>query len=266
MGKNKIKFSFIIPNYNKGSYVSDCLNSIYKQTYKNFEVIVIDDGSTDNSLEEIKKFQVDKLLTTNRRQAGGARNAGLKQATGDYIVFLDSDDYLTNNNVLEKLSNLIKNEDIIFLNFTKNKYGQITEMIDPVETMESKIENTPFTGCPTKCFKRELIMDISFPEGIRYEDIIFTVEALCKAESFTNFNESFFTYRLVPNSNVTSPILEDTQLDIFQEILKIYRLCSKYPKYKINLINRIKRERLPLRLDIINKLIETGENTYRDNF
>ena len=88
--KNNIKFTFIVPNYNKGPYIEKCLTSIYSQTYTNYEIIVIDDGSNDDSLEKISKFPVNKILTTNRRQAGGARNEGLKYATGDYILFLDT--------------------------------------------------------------------------------------------------------------------------------------------------------------------------------
>lgn len=265
--KNKIRFSFIIPNYNKGSYISECLKSIYNQTYKNFEVIVIDDSSTDNSIEEIKKFSVDKVLTTNRRQAGGARNAGLNCASGDYIVFLDSDDYLTNNKVLENLASIIKDEDIIFLNFTKRRLDLVEkEMIDIDGDLAFKIENTDFLGAPTKCFKRELIKDISFPECKRYEDMCFTLEALCKAESYACFNDSFFIYRIVPNSNVTSPFTEDTMVDIFEEFLKMYRLGVKYPKYKTSLMNRIKRGRLSLRIEVLDKLMETGENTYKDYF
>ena len=263
---DKIKFSVIVPNYNKAPYIADCLNSIYGQTYKNFEVIVIDDGSTDNSLEEIKKFPEVKFITTNRLQAGGARNAGLKLATGDYIVFLDSDDYLTNSEVLEKLANVINSEDIIFLNFTKDNFGKIEEIIEKEETIENKIEKTNLLGCPTKCFKKELIQGIIFPECKRYEDMIFTLEAMCKAKEYTYFKESFFTYRKVQNSNATSPILEDTQLDMLEELIKFYRLCLKYPKYKTNLLNRIKGDRLPLRLEILNKAIETGENTYRNHF
>ena len=97
--KNNIKFSIIIPNYNKEEYVSDTLNSIFNQTYKNFEIIVIDDGSTDKSLEIIKNYDI-KLFTTNRKRAGGARNKGLDNATGDYIIFLYSYDYFTDNTVL----------------------------------------------------------------------------------------------------------------------------------------------------------------------
>lgn len=263
---NDIKFSFIIPNYNKGMYINDCLKSIYNQTYKNYEVIVIDDGSIDNSVEEIKKFPVDHFLITNRLQAGGARNLGLKYALGEYIIFIDSDDYLTNDRVLEKLSNIVDDNDIIFLNFTKNNFGNITEIINKNEPLEIKIEKSNLLGCPTKCFKKELIKDIIFPEQKRYEDIIFTLEALCRAKKYTYFSESFFTYRKVKNSNATSPMLEDAQLDILEEIVKIYRLCIKYPKYKENLLNRIKGDKIPLRLEILNELLETGNNKYYENF
>lgn len=262
----KIKFSVIVPNYNKAPYIEECLNSVFGQTYKNYEVIVIDDGSTDNSLEKIKKYPDVKLITTGRLQAGGARNAGMKLANGEYIVFLDSDDYLTNNEVLEKLANHINGEDIIFLSFTKDNFGKIEEMIEKEEAIENKIEKTSMLGCPTKCFKKELIQELRFPECKRYEDMIFTLEAMCKAKDYTYFKESFFTYRKVPNSNATLPILEDTQLDILEELIKFYRLCLKYPKYKANLMNRIKKDRLALRLDILNKAIETGENMYRNYF
>ncbi len=264
---NNIKFTFIVPNYNKGPYISECLNSIYNQTYKNYEVIVIDDGSTDDSLKKISKFPVNKLLKTNRKQAGGARNCGLKEATGDYIIFLDSDDYLTSNLSLFKLANIIKDEDIIFLDFTKKRStGEYVYMTEDNCSLKERIANTDLLGCPTKCFKRELIKNISFPECKRYEDISFTLEALCASKTFTNFNESFFTYRIVPNSNVTLPISEDTMLDLLEEYLKIYRLILKYPKYKESLMHRIENAKIPLRLEVLEHSILTGENKYRETF
>ena len=264
--KNNIKFSIIIPNYNKEEYVNDTLNSIINQTYKNFEIIVIDDGSTDNSLEIIKKFDNVKLFTTNRRRAGGARNKGLDNATGDYIIFLDSDDYFTNNTVLEKLANLITNEDIIFLNYTRDKFGDVFLIKEEHEDISLKIENTKNLGCPTKCFKKELIDDIRFPEAKRYEDINFALEAMCKAKTFNYFEESFFTYRSVPNSNVTSAVTEEAMIDILEELIHMYRLCIKYPQYKLNILNRIKRDKLNTRLDILNHLIEFNENKFFDYF
>jgi len=263
--KKQIKFSIIIPNYNKEAYIKDTLNSIFEQTYKNIEVIVIDDGSSDNSLDIIKDYDV-KLLHTNRKRAGGARNKGLDNASGDYILFLDSDDYFTNNTVIEKLANHINNEDIIFLSFTRDKFGNVYDIIEDNDDINNKIENTKYLGCPTKCFKKSLLDGIRFPEGKRFEDIIFTLEAMCKAKDYSYFNESFFTYRSVPNSNVTTEISGDTMIDILEELIKIYRLCIKYPKYKINLLNRLKNDKLNIRLDILNHLIEFDENKFLDYF
>lgn len=259
------KFSIIIPNYNKEQYIEETLNSIFNQTYKNFEVIVIDDASTDNSLEIINKYDV-KLFHTKRKMAGGARNVGLDHATGDYILFLDSDDYFTSPTILEKLANQITNEDLIFLNYHKDKFGEVVLMEEKHESLEEKIESTTNLGCPTKCFKRTLLEGIRFPEEKRYEDINFTLEALCKTKTYKYFEDSFFTYRKVPTSNTTSEITNDTMLDILEELIKMYRLCLKYPKYKLNILNRIKKDRLSQRLDILNHSIEFDENKFFELF
>lgn len=263
--ENKNRFSIIIPNYNKEEYVRETLESIFNQTYKNFEVIVVDDGSTDKSIEIIKEFDI-KLFHTNRKRAGGARNVGIDNATGDYIIFLDSDDYFTDNTVLERLNNLINGEDMIFLNYTKDKFGEVTIIKEEKEDISVKIENTKNLGCPTKCFKREILEGIRFPEAKRYEDINFALEAMCKATSFAYFEDSFFTYRKVPTSNTTSEITVDAMIDILEELVKMYRLCTKYPQYKLNILNRIKRDKLNTRLDILNHLIEFDENKFFDYF
>lgn len=263
--KKQYKFSIIIPNYNKEEYVRETLDSIFNQTYKNIEVIVVDDGSTDKSIEIINEFDV-KLFHTNRKRAGGARNVGLDNATGDYILFLDSDDYFTDNTVLEKLNNLINDEDIIFLNYTKDKFGEVTIIKEEKEDISVKIENTKNLGCPTKCFKREILEGIRFPEAKRYEDINFALEAMCKAQSFAYFEDSFFTYRKVPTSNTTTEITGDAMIDILEELVKMYRLCTKYPQYKLNILNRIKRDKLNTRLDLLNHLIEFDENKFFEYF
>lgn len=263
--EKKNKFSIIIPNYNKEEYIEETLNSIFNQTYQDFEVLVIDDGSTDKSIEIINKFPV-KLYHTTRKRAGGARNVGIDNATGEYIIFLDSDDYFTNNKVLEQLANLINNEDIIFLNYTKDKFGEVILIEEAEEDISIKIEHTKNLGCPTKCFKRELLSDIRFPESKRYEDINFALEAMCKAKSFAYFKDSFFTYRKVEASNTTSEITGDAMTDILEELVKMYRLCTKYPQYKLNILNRIKKDKLNTRLDILNHLIEFDENKFFEYF
>ena len=80
-----VKFSIVIPNYNEDKYIRECLESVFSQTYNNYEVIVVDDGSTDNSLQIVKDFNV-KIYHSNGLHAGGARNLGIDNASGDYIV------------------------------------------------------------------------------------------------------------------------------------------------------------------------------------
>ena len=264
--KNK-KFSIIIPNYNKAQYIKECLDSVMNQTFKNYEVIFIDDCSSDSSLQIASEYKDITILKTKKRsQAGGARNLGLKKAKGEYIVFLDSDDYFTDKYSLERLANHITDEDLVFINYTKNNFGIISEIIEPKTSLAKKIETTKNLGCPTKCFKRKLIKDISFAENKRYEDITFTLEAMCKAEKTSTLKDSFFTYRKVANSNVTTTVGADAMLDVFEEIAKIYRLCLKYPKYKKQLLNRIKKDQLDVRLQTINEVIEFDNNTFNEHF
>ena len=89
---------------------------------------------------------------------------------------------------------------------------------------------------------------------------------MCKAETFAYFEDSFFTYRKVPTSNTTTEVSGDAMIDILEELVKMYRLCIKYPKYKQNILNRIKKDKLSTRLDILNHLIEFDENKFYDYF
>lgn len=95
---NKIKFSVIVPVYNVEKYIEECLDSILKQDYDNYEILLIDDGSTDNSgnICEIYAAKNEKIKVFHKKNGGlsSARNIGIEKATGDYLVFVDSDDYI----------------------------------------------------------------------------------------------------------------------------------------------------------------------------
>lgn len=108
----KIKFSIIVPVYNTEQYLERCFNSILNQTYKNYEVIVVNDGSNDESLKIIKKYKEFICINQKNQGLSMARNNGIKKASGDYLIFLDSDDYI-NTSLLEILSKNIKGEDVI---------------------------------------------------------------------------------------------------------------------------------------------------------
>ena len=86
------KFSIIIPVYNVEKYLKKCLDSVFNQTYKDYEVIVVNDGTKDNSMDIVKDYDV-KVINQKNQGLSAARNAGVKKATGEYLIFLDSDDY-----------------------------------------------------------------------------------------------------------------------------------------------------------------------------
>lgn len=108
--------SIIIPMFNSEKYIEKCIESISKNSYKNIEIIVVDDGSTDDSINIVKKYKNIKLLYSDHAGPGNARNIGIENASGDYIFFLDSDDTI-NPNTLKVLKHNIENYDIVIGNY-----------------------------------------------------------------------------------------------------------------------------------------------------
>ena len=111
-----MKISFIIPIYKVEQYLEQCVNSVLNQTYKDIEVILVDDGSPDNCPKMCDEFAtIDNRIKVVHKPNGGlsdARNAGLKVAIGDYVIFMDSDDFWTDNKHLEQLISIVnKNQD-----------------------------------------------------------------------------------------------------------------------------------------------------------
>jgi len=111
--KAKLKISVIIPTYNREKLISKSIKSVLNQTYKKFEIIIIDDGSTDNTKKEIGKIKdrrIKYIKLPKKTGASNARNVGIKAATGDYITFQDSDDILHHNKLQKQIKNIIKNK------------------------------------------------------------------------------------------------------------------------------------------------------------
>lgn len=123
--------SVIIPVYNVEKYIYECIKSVVEQSIKEIEIIVVDDGSQDNSIKIVEKF-IDKRIKILKKDNGGlssARNEGLKVATGEYVIFVDSDDYLKDNTVLEEMYRIAKESksDIVVGNYVK-KYDEKEEI------------------------------------------------------------------------------------------------------------------------------------------
>lgn len=259
-----MRFSIIIPNYNKEPYLKECLDSVFNQTLdkSKYEVLFIDDGSTDNSLEIVKNYNV-RLFHTNRKMAGGARNKGIENATGQYILFLDSDDYLYSNDVLEKLDKHITDEDIINLPFIK-EYSDCQKILgDYGLSLEEKISSSVFNAPFTKCVKRSLLNNIRFIEEVYYEDVSYNVEILCNVKKESDFQEPVVFYRRALGSITKSDsITAKKMIDWFIQLTRLYYFCDQFPEYAPLILKRIKDNCLRERLDVLDKYFETGYNSF----
>lgn len=231
-----IKFSIIMPAYNAEEFIEDAISSVLNQTYSNYELIVIDDCSTDNTYQIIKKYPSIKLLQTpvNSRQ-GAARNIGLDNCSGDYIMFLDSDDSLFDNYVLQKLFNLIKGKklpDIIYSGFQMIGRRNLTILPDEENTTKAfRLGLNKWMNVFTLCIKSSLIQEnhIRFPENIRYEDVPFAFISIDKAKTYTYAD--FITYLYINRDNTTTTSYNYAQsLDTIKIIEQLTNLKDNISK------------------------------------
>jgi len=189
--KKDYKFSVIIPNYNNGQYLEKCLNSVLNQTYKNYEIIFIDDMSEDNSLEianRLLKKPHKVLKVPYKKYNGGTRNIGIMEATGDYIMCIDSDDWLINNKVLEDLNDFIEDEDIIrtgYSLFNGKEENMFTDIPKHEKMMDLFIE--PTCAVWTKVIKTEILKNTLFSEGTLMEDKVHHYRIVDHSNSFADF-------------------------------------------------------------------------------
>lgn len=223
--------SIIIPIYNAGKYLTQCLESIRMQTYRDFEVLLIDDGSTDNSAEICKSIaNSDNRFHYHNKKNGGvsrARNYGLLHAKGQWICFVDADDWITHN-YLQALTSQKPEADITFFGvYTVNPDGsQATLTPTPVYTEKREhIEEAIFTlRCGDlgdilgwtwdKMFRAEIIRknNIRFPENISFrEDEIFTLEYCRYITSLRIIAQPLYYYRKT-NDGLTSKGLQPSEL------------------------------------------------------
>ncbi len=221
-------FSVIIPCFNAKNTIVDCVKSIKNQSFENYEVIIIDDGSTDNTVELARESISDKanftIISKENEGVSIARNVGIQASLGKYLIFLDSDDSVSED-YLSKAHLILSNNDydILFFNYyavsgkkaiRQNNFefeGEVKP--DKVKEMflEGRIKNNPWD----KTFKRSTIVDngILFPERITVaEDALFTFKAINVSKRMFFFDEAFVYYRLDTNG-VTKTNINQKKID-----------------------------------------------------
>lgn len=226
--------SIIVPIYNVEEYLKDCLDSIQKQTYQNYDCIMINDGSTDSSREIAETYLVDsrfRLINQDNQGLSAARNTGFRnlKEESSFVAFVDSDDYI-DPLFLEKLAEQISEDvDIIEGTIQSFKEGiyynffQIHQDKMVFTTVEEKLEQLVSQGLRVsvfpKLYRKSLLNDNFFPKGFIFEDLAVIPELVTFSKKWVKILDVLYYYRIRENS-ITTKSFSEKNLDIFKIIEK----------------------------------------------
>lgn len=244
------KISVIIPVYNVEKYLNRCLDSVIKQSYQNLEIILVDDGSTDNSSKICDEYaQKDKRIVVLHKENGGlsdARNKGIDICTGNYISFIDSDDWLENG-FYEYVYQNLENNDLLIFNYYLSddrkkkliKYRDIDLNLEKEKCISELIKANIQSYAWNKVYKIYLFANIRFPKGKNYEDQAIMHLIIDKCQKIKYCNKAFYNYYQNPKS-ITHTINYKNYKDFFYvNILRGRYLKKYYPdiyEYHLNYI------------------------------
>ena len=235
--------SVIVPVYNVAQYLEKSIASIQQQTYQNLEIILVDDGATDESgrlCEQIAE-QDERVLVYHKENEGlsQARNDGLKQAHGDYVIFIDSDDYIHPEMIASLYQQLVKEDADVsscgVMNVYANSESPQTENQDDYFICDTEIflreyligEKIPGTIC-NKLIKKEIAAQLTFPKGLIYEDAYYHFDLIKVAKKYVVNTKPYYYYFHRGDSITTKPYTEKdlAYIDIYQkfytEVVKEY--------------------------------------------
>lgn len=235
--------SVIVPVYNVAQYLEKSIASIQQQTYQNLEIILVDDGATDESgrlCEQIAE-QDERVLVYHKENEGlsQARNDGLKQAHGDYVIFIDSDDYIHSEMIASLYQQLVKEDADVsscgVMNVYANSESPQTENQDDYFVCDTETflreyligEKIPGTIC-NKLIKKEVAAQLTFPKGLIYEDAYYHFDLIKVAKKYVVNTNPYYYYFHRGDSITTKPYAEKdlAYIDIYQkfytEVVKEY--------------------------------------------
>lgn len=236
-----IKVSIIVPVYNTEKYLDKCLSSLVNQELKDVEIIIVNDGSTDNSAKIIesylKKYANIKSFFQENKGQSAARNLGISKSSGEYIGFVDSDDFVKKDMFLKMYECALANEsDIVVCNTIivndKKKFELKSNLNYSTDVVRNYIISYPMP--PIRLIKRELFKIYKFTEKINYEDLCLMPTFALLTNKITFLDEALYYYVQRKNSIMNSDFTEK-QLDIFKALNGItekYIENNLYDNYK----------------------------------
>lgn len=237
--------SVVIPVYNVESYLHECVTSVAEQTYTNIEIILVDDGSTDNSGTLCDEFALsDSRICVFHKKNGGlsdARNYGIRRSHGSLISFIDSDDYVSSDYIMHLYQALVRGKtDIATTSICIFHDGELPKqdkrntaafhVYDACDALEDMLymRHLEPNAFP-KIYKRELFDTIQYPVGKLYEDIATTTKLIDKAGKIAYLDEKDYYYRIRPNSIQTASF-NPKKLDLLDQLNVVKTIVqAKYP-------------------------------------
>ncbi len=236
------KVSVIVPVYNVEHYLAKCLDSLVNQSLQKIEIIVVNDGSKDGSENIIQQYSAkypDKIKAFTKENGGlsDARNFGMNKATGDYIGFVDSDDYVSET-MFEEMLNLAEKHDaeMIICNIQKvDEEGNITQKLTQIPNMPEKIvlesnfsvfSDLSYFAC-NKLFKKELFAHKRFKKGVHFEDIQLIPQLLLECKTIAQTQN--FHYQYLERQDSISKTHNEKGLDILRAVEDVEEFFKTSP-------------------------------------
>lgn len=249
-----VKVSIIVPVYNVEKYLSKCLESLINQTLKDIEVICVNDGSTDNSLSILKEYANKdsriKIIDKQNEGVSVARNTGIEVATGQYLMFVDSDDYLVENACEKALNTIEHNESDICIfghydlvdgnKIISHKTNDLIKIKD-LNVKENLVEYSIYIW--DKIYRTEFIKSnqIKFPLGLKTaEDVIFCLLCLFNEAKYATLAEPLYVYRIDTNSNSATSNVQNIKNDIkaFETLYNLQIYKEQPISLQLQVVNR----------------------------
>lgn len=234
------KVSVIVPVYNVENYLAKCLDSLVSQTYQNIEIIVVNDGSKDHSehiIQEYAQKYPEKIKPFIKENGGlsDARNFGIDHATGDYLGFVDSDDYVAPS-MFEEMVHLAEKHQskMVICNIQKvDENGKVTQKLTQIPNMPEKIDlgnnfsvfsDLSYFAC-NKLFKKELFRDKRFKKGAHFEDIQLIPQLLLECDTISQTQN--FHYQYLERTDSITKTHTEKGLDILKAVIDVEEVFEK---------------------------------------
>lgn len=269
------KVSIIVPAFNVEKYIAKCLNSILKQTYKDYEVLIINDGSTDNTPVICEQFakQHPEITIFNKKNGGlsSARNYGIKKARGKYVTFIDSDDYIEPTYLYTLIDDITANNceismvkhNIVYPHKTINTGTHTRIKLDSQECLKKMLYGDDVdVSAWAKLYEKNLFTNIEYPNNRLFEDSATTYLLIDKANKIFLNSTPLYNY-IIRNDSITNKSFNKNNLDLIEATFQMTSYIeSKYPMLK----QACERRNIYAHLSVFRKIALADNNTINKSY